>query len=90
MQEISEAEAWQTAGAEEPPVLAKYEREEARAAVTLKRWPHWYLLAMHRERDDRLVLWRIDGEAMAWAAYRDHAQRLLQTGVLFDEPAIRR
>lgn len=69
MRQLTEAEAWESAGESEPPLLAKTENEASQCAVSLKRWPHYFVLAMHRESDDRLDIFAIDDENEAWRLY---------------------
>ena len=84
MRPITEDEAWATVGQFDPPVLDKYECETARIAITLKRWPNTYVLALHRDEDDRLELFSIDDLSEAMEQFRLHVKRFEESNVLFD------
>lgn len=80
MRKLTEEEAWESAGDIEPPLLAKAENEFTQCAVSLKRWPHWFILAMHRESDDRLDMFAFNDESEAWQRYEGQVAKLNTTG----------
>jgi hypothetical protein len=84
MRRITEEEAWASAGTEEPPVLAKAECDATESAVTLKRWPRFFVLGISCDLDDRFELYAFDGEDEGRAAYSRHVALMDRTGRPFE------
>jgi hypothetical protein len=80
MRRITEEEAYATAGEEPPPVLAKTEHDPTESAVTLKRWPEFWVLGISCDLDDRFEIYAFDDEVEAWAEYRRQVDCLAGTG----------
>jgi len=87
MEILTEAQVWALAGGEDPPVLAKEERDDTQSAVCLKRFATGFVLGVSSETLDRIEFYRFNGEASAFEAFNRCVELMNRTGLPFEREA---